>query len=117
MLVDHFAGIIRTLQVLDVYNIPAQSEFRESLEILIVLYALRAATCLSYLLGWRWSIWAMVIAHFGVYAFILWINLPAVNSKIFFLLFVMFLIFITAFERHLLTPWSAERQKELGPEN
>ena len=117
MLVYHFAGIIKTLQVLDVYNIPAQSEFRKFSEILIVLYALRAAICLSYLLGWRWSIWAMVIAHFGVYAFVPWINLPMANPKILFLLFVMFLIFITASERHLLTPWSAERQKELGPEN
>ena len=111
MLVYHFAGIIKTLQVLDVYDIPAQSGFREFLEILIVLYALRAAICLSYLLGWRWSIWAMVIAHFGVYAFVPWINLPAANPKLLFVIFVSFMALITAYERHFLTPWSAKRQE------
>jgi hypothetical protein len=97
--------ILYNYRVVETYARPDQTGIFAAVDRMAVAHGIRIAVIATLILGWRWSLWAIVFAFLAAYIPNPWVSRSLMNTMS-FALFLLPLFMVAQFlDKRLLFPW------------
>jgi len=97
--------ILYHYRIVETYARPDQTEIFAAVDRMAVVHGIRIATIATLIIGWRWSLWATVLAFLSVYIPNPWVSGSFMNPISFALFLVPLFMVAQFFDKRLLFPW------------
>ena len=92
-------------RIVETYARPDQTELFAAVDRLAIAHGIRITVIATLMIGWRWSLWATVLAFLAVYIPNPWVPGSFMNTISFALFMIPLFMIAQFFDKRLLFPW------------